>query len=163
MECFYSNFHIFLPVTRLPDRHLLHSWAVSQLTFSYTLTQHSTSTLLPESERQGVTPKKVITRVSHWEVLNLPFCLLGQAWIWTQVTRDVIIHHLCNPWQWAPKKCCGMFASWDTGLWRQLAGSNIVFCQYRRSGLVSKDWAPRTKRSHLIYPCKQLTEAKSKV
>jgi hypothetical protein len=35
------------------------------------------------------------------------------------------------------------FASWDTGLQRQLAGSNILLCQHRLSGLMSKVWAPR--------------------
>jgi hypothetical protein len=37
----------------------------------------------------------------------------------------------------------------------------IVPAQTQRT--VSKGWAPRTKGSHLIYPCKQVTEAKSKV
>jgi hypothetical protein len=50
-------------------------------------------------------------------------------------------------------------SSWDTGHW---AGSNVLLCWHRPSGLVSKGWVPRTKRFHLIYPCKQLTEAKSK-
>jgi hypothetical protein len=35
-------------------------------------------------------------------------------------------------------------------------------CWHRPSGLLSKGWAPRTKRSHLTYPCKQVTEAESK-
>jgi hypothetical protein len=54
------------------------------------------------------------------------------------------------------------FASWDTGLLSQLAGNNILLCQHRPSGLVSKGWAPRTKGSHLIYPCKQVTETKAR-
>jgi hypothetical protein len=54
------------------------------------------------------------------------------------------------------------FASWDVGLLRQLAGSNLFLCQHRPSRLVSKGQAPRTKGSHFIYPCKQVTEAKSK-
>jgi hypothetical protein len=55
------------------------------------------------------------------------------------------------------------FASWDTGLLRQLAGSNVLLCQHRLSRLMHKGWALRTKGSHLIYPGKQVTEAKSKV
>jgi hypothetical protein len=55
------------------------------------------------------------------------------------------------------------FANWDTGLLRQLAGSNILLCQHRPSGLMSKGLAPRTKGSHRVYPCKWVTEAKSKV
>jgi hypothetical protein len=46
------------------------------------------------------------------------------------------------------------FANWDKGLLRQLAGSNILLCQHRPR------WAPRTKGSHRIYPCKQVTETK---
>jgi hypothetical protein len=49
------------------------------------------------------------------------------------------------------------------GHWGCLAGSNILLCQHRLSKLVSKGWAPRTKGSHLIYPCKQVIEAKNKV
>jgi hypothetical protein len=55
------------------------------------------------------------------------------------------------------------FASWDTGLLRQLAGSNFLLCQQRLIGLMCKGWSLRTKGSHLINPCKQVTEAKSKV
>jgi hypothetical protein len=36
----------------------------------------------------------------------------------------------------------------DMGLWGSTAGSNVLLC---RHGLKSKVWAPRTKRSHLIY------------
>jgi hypothetical protein len=46
---------------------------------------------------------------------------------------------------------------------RPLAGSNILLCQHRLSGLLSKGGALRTKGSHLLSPCKQVTEAKSKV
>jgi hypothetical protein len=53
------------------------------------------------------------------------------------------------------------FASWDTILLRQLAGSNILLCQHRLSGLMSKGCALRAKGFHLIYPCKQVTEAKT--
>jgi hypothetical protein len=51
--------------------------------------------------------------------------------------------------------------SWDSSLWGRLAGSNVLLCQHRPIRLMSKGWAPRTKGSHL-YPCKQVTEAKSK-
>jgi hypothetical protein len=37
--------------------------------------------------------------------------------------------------------------------------SSILLCHHRPSGLMSKGWAPRTKGSHLIHPCKQVTEA----
>jgi hypothetical protein len=52
--------------------------------------------------------------------------------------------------------------SWDMGQWGNLAGSNVLLCQHRLSRLVSKGWAPRTKGSHLIHPCKQVTEVKNK-
>jgi hypothetical protein len=39
------------------------------------------------------------------------------------------------------------------------ARSNALLCQHRLSGLMSKGWTPRTKGSHLMYPCKQVTEA----
>jgi hypothetical protein len=42
-------------------------------------------------------------------------------------------------------------------------GSNILLCWQRLSRLVTKGWAPRTKRSHLIYLCKQVTEEKAKL
>jgi hypothetical protein len=53
-------------------------------------------------------------------------------------------------------------SSWDTGHWGSLAGSNVLLCQHRLSSFMSKVWAPKTKRSHLIYPCKRVTEAKRK-
>jgi hypothetical protein len=53
-------------------------------------------------------------------------------------------------------------SSWDTGHWGSLARSSVLLCQHRLRGLVSKDWAPRSKRSQLIYPCKQAIEAKNK-
>jgi hypothetical protein len=49
------------------------------------------------------------------------------------------------------------------GTRRQLVGSSILLCHHRLSGLMPKGWAPRTKGSYLIYPCKWVTEAKSKV
>jgi hypothetical protein len=55
------------------------------------------------------------------------------------------------------------FGSMNISFFFFLAGSNILLCQHRLSGLVSKGWAPRTKRPHLIYLCKQVTEAKSNV
>jgi hypothetical protein len=54
----------------------------------------------------------------------------------------------------------GGIASWDTGHWGCLTRSNVLLCQHRPSKLVSKGWALRTKESHLIYPCKQVTETK---
>jgi hypothetical protein len=52
------------------------------------------------------------------------------------------------------------FASWDTGLLGQLVGSNILFCQHKLSGLISRGLFLRKKWSHLIYSCKQVTEQK---
>jgi hypothetical protein len=48
------------------------------------------------------------------------------------------------------------------GHWGSLAGTNVLLCQHRTSKLMSKGWALRTKRSHLIHPWKQVTKAKSK-
>jgi hypothetical protein len=45
----------------------------------------------------------------------------------------------------------------ETGTLRQ--GINTLLFQHRLSRLGSKGWAPRTKVSHLMYPCKQVTEA----
>jgi hypothetical protein len=202
--------------------HSLCSWTASQLTFSYILTQHSTSILLSEIKRHCFTPKKMVTRVSHWEVISLPFCLLEQTWIWTQVVtslmssaslllagsctslgwlcirgphpdlpggwiplcqavcwcllgclpgglggctlvaREVITHHLHNL-GWAPKKCYRRFASWHTGLLRQLARSNAcLLCQHRLSRLMSNSWAPRTKESHLYTLASRLQKQKAR-
>jgi hypothetical protein len=165
----------------------------------------------------------MVSKMSHWEVIRLPFCLLGQVWIWSWVLTSLMscaplpllvpVPHwvpLCIwgphpnlPWGWIPlwiklpigawwdllwqskgthpgdkggdnslspksqitsfQEMLREFASWDTGLLRQLAGSNVLLCQHRLSRHMSKGWAPRTKESHLIYPCKQDTEVKSKV
>jgi hypothetical protein len=43
-----------------------------RLAFSNIRTQHSTSTPLPEPETHGFTSKMAVTRMSHWEVINLP-------------------------------------------------------------------------------------------
>jgi hypothetical protein len=43
---------------------------MSQLAFSYTLIQHHTSIPLPEPQKHGFTPKMVVTRMSHWEVIR---------------------------------------------------------------------------------------------
>jgi hypothetical protein len=85
MECFYSDFHTSPPVTRWEDRHRargnssLASQPASQLSFSYTLIQPHTSIALPEPERHGFTSKIMVSKMSHWEVIRLPFCLLGQV------------------------------------------------------------------------------------
>jgi hypothetical protein len=58
--------------------------------------------------------------------------------------------------------CCGnLKLSYRT--LRQISRKQCLLCQHRPSGLVFRGWALRTKGSHLIYPCKQVTEAKSKV
>jgi hypothetical protein len=41
----------------------------------------------------------------------------------------------------SPQEMLLEFASWDTGLLRQLAGSKVLLCQHRLSGLLSTDWA----------------------
>jgi hypothetical protein len=43
---------------------------------------------------------------------------------------------------------------WDTDA-DQLLRSNVLLCQHRTSRLLCKGWAPKTKESLLIYPCKQ--------
>jgi hypothetical protein len=69
------------------------------------------------------------------------------------------IYYLQKPFEVVLGEC----ASWATGLLRQLAGSNVLLCQHGLSGLISKGWALRTKGgSHLIYPCKQVIEAKTR-
>jgi hypothetical protein len=79
----------------------------------------------------------------------------------TLVTREVTNHHFHSPSNEPLRNVAGI-SSWDRVHWGSLEGSNILLCQHRLSGLVSKGWAPRTKRSHLMYPCMQVTEAKSK-
>jgi hypothetical protein len=56
-----------------------------------------------------------------------------------------------------------VISSWDMGHWGSLAGSNVLLCWHRPIELLSTGWALRTKGSHLIYPSKQVTEAKIKV
>jgi hypothetical protein len=43
----------------------------------------------------------------------------------------------------------------------QISRKQHLLCWHRPSRLVSKGWALRTKGSHLMYPCKQVKEAKS--
>jgi hypothetical protein len=54
-----------------------------RLALSHALTQHSTSALLSEPVRHGITPQKGGYLGAFWELIGLPFCLLRQAWIWT--------------------------------------------------------------------------------
>jgi hypothetical protein len=145
-----------------------------RLTLSHTLTQYFHPA--PWTWETWFHPKRVITS-GLWEVISLPFCLLGQAWTSNQVltslmrgaplpslvpcftgfhcasealtptpqeeespsgstcllvpggifswrpggghilvTREVIIHHLHNPRQWTPKKCCRKLLAkiWNT-------------------------------------------------
>jgi hypothetical protein len=60
--------------------------------------------------------------------------------------------------QWAPRNVMEN-SNRDTGHW----GKEVTFyCTGTDSGwLVSKDWAPKTKKSHIIYPCKQVTQTKN--
>jgi hypothetical protein len=60
------------------------SWAASQ---AHTLTQHTTSAH-SLNLRNMVSPQKVVTS-GLWEVINLPFCLLKQAWIQTWVLTSL--------------------------------------------------------------------------
>jgi hypothetical protein len=50
-----------------------------------------------------------------------------------------------------------------TGTPRLFRKQCLLACWQRFSRCTSKGWAQRTKGSHLIYPCKQVKEAKSKV
>jgi hypothetical protein len=93
----------------------------------------------------------------HWCLMGSPPDGLGGC---TPVKREVITQ---QSQIMSPQEMLREFASWDTELLRQLAGCNVLLCQHRLSRLMSKGWALRTKGSHLIYPCKQVTEAKSKV
>jgi hypothetical protein len=54
------------------------------------------------------------------------------------------------------------FASWGTGFLRQLAGSNILLCRHRLSGLVSKGWASRTKDLTLYTLASRLQKQKAR-
>jgi hypothetical protein len=40
--------------------------------------------------RDSFTPKMALTGVSHWEVIKLPFCILGQAWISTHILTSLM-------------------------------------------------------------------------
>jgi hypothetical protein len=51
-----------------------------RLTLSHALTQHSTSTLLPDPERHSFTQKGFLECLCLWALIRL-FCLLRQAWI----------------------------------------------------------------------------------
>jgi hypothetical protein len=48
--------------------------------------------------------------------------------------------------------------SWDMGHWGSLAGSNVLLCWHRLSGLLSKGWVRRRKGTCFVYHCKQITE-----
>jgi hypothetical protein len=51
---------------------------------------HSTVLLLCSLKLRGtVSPQKVVTRVSHWELIRLLYCFLRQAWIWTWVLTSL--------------------------------------------------------------------------
>jgi hypothetical protein len=65
-------------------------------------------------------------------------------------------------WTRAPKNVARI-SNRDMGHQGRSAGSDILLCQHRLSRLESKVSAPRTKGSHLIFPGKQVTEAKWKV
>jgi hypothetical protein len=60
------------------------------------------------------------------------------------------------------QKCCRILEYRD-GTPRQISRKHILLCQHRLSGLVSKGWDLRTMGFYIIYPCKQITEATSKV
>jgi hypothetical protein len=60
------------------------------------------------------------------------------------------------------QKCRMILKDREMGYQGSLIG-NVLLCWHRLSGLLSKGWALRTKGPHLIYPCKQVTEARSKV
>jgi hypothetical protein len=61
-----------------------------RLTLLHTLTQHSTSTSLPELERHCFIPSKGHYSGAFWELIRLPCYLLKQDWIWTQVLTNLM-------------------------------------------------------------------------
>jgi hypothetical protein len=97
MECFYSDFHISPPITRWEDRHRVgeNSSLTSQLAFIsarifiYSHTAHYFYPA-PWTWETRFTPKIVVSRMSHWEVIRLSLCLLGQVWIWTWVLTSLM-------------------------------------------------------------------------
>jgi hypothetical protein len=70
--------------------YLLHSWAAFQAhTFIHSHTAqyfHPT----PWTWETQFHPKRVVIRVSFWELIRLSFCLLRQTWIWTWVLTNLM-------------------------------------------------------------------------
>jgi hypothetical protein len=58
-------------------------------------------------------------------------------------------------------QCCGNLKL-RYGTLRQISRKQHWLCPHRPSILMSKGWAPRTKGSHLLHPCKQLQKQKTK-
>jgi hypothetical protein len=76
------------------------------------------------------------------------------------IKKDVEISEL-HWWPQALHFCSVIVA----GFWNRVTGhrgrsleSDALLCQHRLRGLEPKGWAPRTKGTCLIYPCKQVTE-----
>jgi hypothetical protein len=70
---------------RIGIPHSLHSWAVSQALIFHTLSHSTVLPFLSLNLRDTVSPWLLAVTVHLWEVISLPFCLLSQAWIQTQV------------------------------------------------------------------------------
>jgi hypothetical protein len=99
---------------------------------------------------------------THWEdepLLEIKLSI-GAWWNLLLATREVTNHHLHNPGQ-VPKKCRGNLKL-RYGTLRQFSRKEHFLVPAQTQRIHFKGWAQRTKRSHLIYPCKHVTEAKSK-
>jgi hypothetical protein len=70
----------------------------------------------------------------------------GDAPWWQGRWQMTISEILDNP----PRNVVGI-SSWDSRHWGSLGGSNVLLCQHRLNGLVSKGWAPRTKDAYFTY------------
>jgi hypothetical protein len=84
----------------------------------------------------------------------VPLIAMQMTWfhspLWWSKTPLCMFYHVAGIW------------NWDSAHWSSLAGSNILLCWHRPSGLASNGWSLRTKRSLLMFTCKQVTEAESK-
>jgi hypothetical protein len=73
--------------------------------------------------------------------------------ICTSAAREVK-KNIVSESQTSSQTCCRILNDRETEHWGSSAGSNILLCWCRLSGLVSKGWALRTKGAYLIHPCK---------
>jgi hypothetical protein len=93
----------------------------------------------------------------------------GQVVLWhlvgsssnSPVTREVTNYHLRNPGNEPPRNVAGL-SSWVMGHWGRLAGSNVLLCQHRLSGLVSKGWARERRGLTLCTLASRLQKQKAR-